>query len=280
MGRIVEALQKAKAMQKDVASSTPTKRNLAVSKRSSIENVSLQSGESELGKKARRIILDPEILQRNRVVAYSQTLGSTSAVYKMLRTRVLQRMRTNNWTRLAISSARPNAGKTLTAINTAISLSFEPNQRVILVDLDLRRPTIGRYLGIEQQFGLSDYLKGDISIEKVIVRPDIDRLLIIPNFASTEHSSELLSSPKMVDLVSRLSHPSNSTIVIFDLPPLLDADDMLAFSPLFDALLVVVAQGETRRLELQRSFELLQDINVLGVILNKSRGTEEMPGYY
>ena len=279
MGRIVDALQKAKSMQKEAASSAPKRQKLTVSDSVPFTKVLSQSTEPDLGKKARRIILDPDVLQKNRVVAYSQTPGSSSA-YKMLRTRVLQRMRTNNWTRLAISSARPNAGKTLTAINTAISLSFEPNQRVILVDLDLRRPTISHYLGIEQQFGLSDYLTGNISIEKVIVRPDIDRLLVIPNFESTEHSSELLSSPKMVDLVNRLSNRSNSTIVIFDLPPLLDADDMLAFSPLFDALLVVVAQGETRRLELQRSFELLQDINVLGVILNKSRGKADVPGYY
>ena len=235
--------------------------------------------ESAIGGNARRIELDSEVLQNNRVVASSDTPGMNTA-YKMLRTRVLQRMRANNWKSLAISSARPGAGKTLTAINTAISLSFEPNQRVILVDLDLRRPTIGRYLGIQQEFGLCDYLRGDAPFEKIIVRPDIDRLLIVPNFQANEHSSELLSSPKMVELVEILTDPSNSTIVIFDLPPLLDADDVLAFSPLFDALLMVVAQNETRRIDLQKSFELLHDITVLGVVMNKSRGDDDSPGYY
>jgi Mrp family chromosome partitioning ATPase len=151
---------------------------------------------------------------------------------------------------------------------------------VILVDLDLRRPTISRYLGIEQKFGICDYLRGDAKFEDVIVRPDLDRLWIVPNFQANEHSSELLSSPRMAELVELLSDPSNSTIVIFDLPPLLDADDVLAFSPMFDALLMVVSESETRRMDLQKSFELLHDIAVLGVVMNKSRGKDDSPGYY
>ena len=139
---------------------------------------------------------------------------------------------------------------------------------------------MSRYLGIERKIGLSDYLHKDVPLEKVIVKTNIDRLMILPNFHAYEHSSELLSSPKMVELVKTLSDPSNSTIVIFDLPPLLDADDVLAFSPLFDALLMVVSQSETRRLDLQKSFELLHDIVVLGVVMNKSRGKDDAPGYY
>jgi protein-tyrosine kinase len=279
MGRLVDAIQKAKAMHESVVPSPVMRRSKPAQSSKSSATLVPHMAESALNDHARRIVFDSDVMLKNRIVTSAQSPGVNSA-YKMLRTRVLQRMRTNSWTRLAISSARPNAGKTLTAINTAISLSFEPNQRVVLVDLDLRRPTISRYLGIEQKYGLSDYLTKNIPIEKVIVRPNMDRLLIIPNFDSAEHSSEMLSSPKMVELVDRLSDPSNSTIVIFDLPPLLDADDMLAFSPLFDALLLVVAQGETRRNELQRSFELLQDIDLLGVVLNKSRSNEDAPGYY
>jgi capsular exopolysaccharide synthesis family protein len=279
MSQIHEALQKLKASHKGSVSSPVRKTKLMTRRQELAGSVLPDMDESAIGKSARRVILDPEVLRNNRVVASSDTPGMNTA-YKMLRTRVLQRMRANNWNCLAISSARPGAGKTLTAINTAISLSFEPNQRVILVDLDLRRPTISRYLGIEQKFGICDYLRGDAKFEDVIVRPDLDRLWIVPNFQANEHSSELLSSPRMAELVELLSDPSNSTIVICDLPPLLDADDVLAFSPMFDALLMVVSESETRRMDLQKSFELLHDIAVLGVVMNKSRGKDDSPGYY
>jgi capsular exopolysaccharide synthesis family protein len=279
MSQIHDALNKIKAGQ-DRPPARAVKPSRAPARKERVPaSVLSHMPESALAANAQRISLDTDVMRRNRVMVSSDTPGMNTA-YKMLRTRVLHRMRSNHWNRLSISSARPSAGKTLTAINLAISLSFEPNQRVILVDLDLRRPTISQYLGIEREHGLFEYLTSDIPLEKVVVRPNIERLLILPNFVSTEQSSELLSSPRMVDLVNTLTDPTNSTIVIFDLPPLLDADDTLAFSPLFDALLLVVAQSETRRLELEKTFEVLHDIDVLGVVLNKSRGNEDAPGYY
>ncbi len=280
MSQIHDALQRVKASHLGTAGKALKKKKPLPRKKTHVDNVPPAVADSPLGRNAKRIVLDSEVMQENRVVASSDTPGMNTA-YKMLRTRVLQRMRTSQWNRLAVSSARPGAGKTLTAINTAISLSFEPNQRVILVDLDLRRPTIARYLGITQRYGLSDYLHNNTPLDNVIVRPqNMDRLMILPNFHAYEHSSELLSSPKMVELVELLADPSNSTMVIFDLPPLLDADDVLAFSPLFDALLMVVSQSETRRIDLQKSFELLHEIDVLGVVMNKSRGGDDAPGYY
>jgi len=279
MSQIYDALQKVKSSAKGAMGATKPKPRVRLTPEKRPNPVVTQMAESSLAATARRIKLDPKVMQMNRIVASNDTQGMNTS-YKMLRTRILQRMRANSWNRLAISSARPSAGKTLTAINTAISLSFEPNQQVILADLDLRRPSIARYLGIRQKYGLSDYLIDDVPLDKIVVRPNIERLLIVPNFQAYEHSSELLSSPKMVELVGLLSRPENSTIIIFDLPPLLDADDVLAFSPLYEALLMVVSQNETRQVDLEKSFELMHDINILGVVLNKSRGNAESPGYY
>lgn len=277
MGRIEDALNKAKVTQ---AGST-----FAPSRADHTANLrALNSKQSrrtpifdELYAKARRYELDAEVLQKNRITSDDQALSVRSA-YKMLRTRLLQRMRANNWNTLAISSARSNAGKTLTAINTAISIAHEPNKRVVLVDLDLRRPSIAKYLGIEPQYDLSDYLLNNVSIEKVAIRTSVDRLVIIPNTSAQEYSSELLSSTKMLSLVEKLSNDASGAIVIFDLPPMLDADDMLAFSPQVDALLFVVAECETRRADLQQVSELIEDLDVIGVILNKS--DDDSPAYY
>ena len=231
----------------------------------------------DLWQSATKYFLDEDTLTGYRVTTESQAMPTKSA-YKMLRTRVLQRMRANHWNTLAISSARSNAGKTLTAINTSISIASDPNQQVVLVDLDLRRPTVAKYLGIEHKFGLTDYLLNDVPIEKVAVKTQIDKLMVIPNYAAQENSSELITSDRMKALVRRLAADSDGSTIIFDLPPMLDADDMLAFSDQVDALLFVVAECETRKADLQQVSDLVEDMNVLGVILNKS--DDESPAYY
>ena len=277
MGRIEDALSKAKAAQ--VGSTfTPSGAENATN----LRDLNARQGRrtpifEELLRKSKYYLLDADVLQENRITSDEQALSVRSA-YKMLRTRLLQRMRANNWTTLAISSARSNAGKTLTAINTAISIAHEPNKHVILVDLDLRRPSIARYLGIEPQYDLTDYLLNNIPIEKVAIRTDIERLVIIPNTTAQEYSSELLSSTAMLSLAEKLSNDSSGAIVIFDLPPMLDADDMLAFSPQVDTLLFIVAECETRRADLQQVSELIEDLDVIGVILNKS--DDDSPAYY
>jgi protein-tyrosine kinase len=232
-----------------------------------------------LAASAKYAALDQDLLDRNRVIL-NQSESPGAASYKMLRTRILQQMRANNWHSIAVASARRNAGKTLTLINTAISLSSEPNQKVILVDLDLRNPTLAETLGLETGRGLSDYFRGTADITEVVVRTDFDRLLILPNYERIAESSEMLSSSKMLDLVRIVTAKMNSTIVLFDLPPLLETDDLLAFSPLVDALLLVISEGETRRADLEKSAELIHDKNILGFVLNKSRNEDEVTGYY
>jgi protein-tyrosine kinase len=232
-----------------------------------------------LAASAKYAALDQDVLDRNRVIL-NQAESPGAASYKMLRTRILQQMRANNWHSIAVASARRNAGKTLTLINTAISLSSEPNQKVILVDLDLRNPTLAETLGLETGKGLSDYFRDTADITEVVVRTDFDRLLILPNYERIAESSEMLSSSKMLDLVRIVTAKMNSTIVLFDLPPLLETDDLLAFSPLVDALLLVISEGETRRADLEKSAELIHDKNILGFVLNKSRNEDEVTGYY
>ena len=125
---------------------------------------------------ARAVALDPATLDANRIRGiYSSDAGA--AAYKMLRTRVLQRMRSHGWHKLAVTSPRADAGKTLTAINLAISLSQEPNQEVILVDLDLRNPQVGEYLGLGPQFGLVDHVANDVPmLNNRVLQLDLDPL--------------------------------------------------------------------------------------------------------
>ena len=232
---------------------------------------------SDLFKDARAVALEPRTLQANRIRGI-QSSDPGAAAYKMLRTRVLHRMRSHGWHKLTVTSPRAHAGKTLTSINLAISLAHEPNQDVILVDLDLRNPRVATYLGLDPEFGLADHLTRDVPIEKVLLKPNIPRLYVIPSTEPLQNSSELLASAQMSVFTQTLVSTSPSTIVIFDLPPLLEADDMLTFMPQVDAVLFVVAQRETRRGDLERSNELFKDLNLLGTVLNKS--DDEAPADY
>ena len=198
---------------------------------------------------------------------------SAKSAYNELRTRVLQRMRSNNWRSMLITSPGPGEGKTLTASNLAISLARDVNQSVILVDLDLMRSSIAKYHGIDVDIkhGVGDFLLGNAELSDIIYSPgDIERLALVPNRQPLENSSDLLGSPKMKELIFWLQQQSEKSIVIFDMPPALACDDVLTLCPSVDAVLVVVAQGKTDRIELEKTMKMLSDYEMLGVVLNMS----------
>jgi capsular exopolysaccharide synthesis family protein len=173
-------------------------------------------------------------------------------------------------------------GKTLTASNLALSLSRDVNQSVVLVDLDLQRSKVAQYFGfnVEINNGIGDYLNGNAEISEIIYTPkDMERMSVIPNCAPIENSSDLLSGPRMKQLLEWLQQQSDRTIVIFDMPPIMASDDVLAFCPEVDAILFVATQGQTERDLLKKAMELLGDNNLLGVVLNKSDDTRDRDAY-
>jgi protein-tyrosine kinase len=218
---------------------------------------------------------DVELMEQNRIVLDERS--NASAAYKVLRTRVLQRMRRNGWKTLAVTGTSPNEGKTLTAINLSINLAWHLTTSVVLVDMDLRNPSVHRYLGIDTRFGLMDYLNGDVPLVRAGVRPGIERLGVILNDRPVANASELLSAPETLELIEEVKR-GDDRIAIFDLPPVFAGDDVLAFAPLVDAVLVVLSQGTTKRTSLVPLRELLQNVNVIGTVLNRS--SERVAPYY
>lgn len=225
----------------------------------------------------RRVELDPEHLARNRVIATSGNSPGSEA-FKMLRTRVRRSMEAQQLMTLAVSSAAASEGKTLIATNLAIRMA-EDNTEVILADFDLRHPSVSQLLGLDPSLpGLRDYLSGRVRLEDACVCPGPERLAILPNTTVSEDSSEILRSSKMSELVAELRAGGPSRVVIFDMPPLLYADDFLAFAPYVDALLLIVCEGKTKRVELAEAYDMLTGVNVIGTVLNKSVGRTE--AYY
>jgi len=220
--------------------------------------------------KTRTVAVDPDVLREHRIVMGLNN-DSRADIFRVLRTNILRQLRENNWNSFAITSATPGAGKTSVSINLAMAMALEGNQSTLLVDADFRRPRVGHYLGLPVEYGLADYLTGKISLEDVLINPGLERLVVLPGRESQRNSSELMSSPQMAALVQELKSHYESRIVIFDIPPLFVADEALSFISNVDGVLLVVEDEQNTPEELQRSMHILEQTNLLGLVLNKSR---------
>jgi protein-tyrosine kinase len=219
----------------------------------------------------------PAVLERNRIMNPDAT-DPAAAAFRMLRTQVLQRMDANGWRSLAIFSPGSEDGKTTTAINLAVSLASGRRHTVLLVDFDFKRPTLASRLGLAPDFGVDDALSGQAPLEDCFYHPQgFERLVLLPGRAALRNSSEILAGPRSRELVRELRGRYQERIIIFDLPPVLNADDALSFAPLVECGLVVAAEGRTRRTDLLRSIELLHKTPLVGTVLN--RATDSPSGY-
>jgi Mrp family chromosome partitioning ATPase len=209
-------------------------------------------------------------LERNRIMN-PDAADPASAAYRMLRTQVLQRLDAHGWRSLGVFSPGADDGKTTTAVNLAVSLASDQLHTVLLVDFDFRRPSIAACLGLMPQFGAEDALTGVAPLEDCLYHPEgFDRLVVLPARGVLEHSSEILAGPISRALVAELRARYPERIIIVDLPPVLLADDALAFAPLIECGLVVVAEGRTQREDLVRTIELLHKTPLVGTVLNRA----------
>ncbi|MGB4813259.1 MAG: CpsD/CapB family tyrosine-protein kinase [Methylophilaceae bacterium] len=222
--------------------------------------------------------LDAAHLEKNRIIAQNKH-DPSSWIFDSLRTQVLQTMEENNWRTLAIISPTPAAGKTVVAINLAISIAQQPQKTAMLVDFDLRKPRVAQYLGLKQEKSINDLLSGTAELSEVMVNPGIPRLTVIPTNSPVRQSSETLSSASIQQLVIELKDRYDSRVVIFDLPPILNADDAMVLLPQVDCVLLVVGDGQHTEAELSDTMRLLTKSNILGVIVNKSE-TKTQTSYY
>lgn len=220
--------------------------------------------------RAQHVPLNKAVLRQNRVLTgHEPALFRES--YQLLRTQILQRLKENHWNTLAVTSPCASEGRTLTAINVAISMAREIDYTVVLVDANLRQPVLLEYLGLPKRRGLGDYLTEDLLIEELLIQPYyLEDLVVVPGGQAVENSAELLNSSKMTRLVSDMKSSTDKCIIIFDVPPVLGTAETLAFTAQVDAALLVIEDGVTNRKDIARAVDLLSNTNVIGTVLNKS----------
>ena len=196
-------------------------------------------------------------------------------MFDVLRTQVLQAMDQKNWQFLAITSPTEGCGKTVTAINLALSIARQPERSALLIDMDLQRPAVANYLGIKYRHGVRDILEGRATLADAIIRANADscEIMVLPAEAPTVHSSELIASRNMDTMLQDIKRNFRPQTVIFDMPPLLQGDEVLATLPKIDAVLLVTAVGISTLHEIKECNRHLQATEVIRVVLNKSHET-------
>lgn len=222
--------------------------------------------------------LDPHHLERHRVVAFNKHHPSNWA-FDLLRTQVLRKMDENGWRTLAITSPSMESGKSVVAINLAISIAHQTQRTAMLVDFDLRRPQVANYLGLQRDISLNDVLAGQAEVSQALVNPGLPRLVVLPTAKPEPKSAEVLSSRKVGNIVGDLRDRYADRIVIFDLPPILAADDVIAVLPRIDCVLMIVGSGMSTQKEIEEAMRHLGGTNLLGVVLNKDEAPVRK-GYY
>ena len=214
-------------------------------------------------------------LKERRVIATGDTQAAGHA-YRMLRTQVLQRARGHGLSTLGVVSAVNGEGKTLTAVNLALSLAAEPNQSVLLLDLDLRRPAVARTLGLAAQRGLESWFGGDEPTRNVCYGIEgVERFYVLPTMAPVTGSSEVLAGIGTRKLFNELKGRDPGRMLIVDLPPVLLSDDALMVAPLLDAVVLVVNERRTKREDVVRVVELLGNTRIVGTVLNRASESEK-----
>ncbi len=221
--------------------------------------------------------LNPADLVANRLLCIDPD-SPVMEHYKLLRTQILQRTRPKGWNTVMITSPNPGDGKTTTAINLALTFAREFSNTALLVDADLKQQNIHKMLGYNSQAGLSDYLVYDTPMNDLITWPGIEKLTIISGGSTIGNSTELLGCSRLKELVHEMKTRYDDRYVFFDVPPLINVADAVAFAPIVDAILMVVSEGRTSNNDIKAALQMIPQEKFLGFVKNRKEITKR-PGY-
>ncbi|MEA1946694.1 MAG: AAA family ATPase [Thermodesulfobacteriota bacterium] len=266
-----------KSAEKDKQKGQAANRKISTEGPLTEKKVNNQEATPPVYSETRSIELDLEKLAKNRCVCVFPDSPETE-YYRVLWANIKQHSRENNWNTIMITSAYTREGKTLTAINLAITVAKEFNQAVLLVDCDLKRQSIHRYLDFPSEKGIVNHLVDDFPLKDLIVWPGIEKLTLISGGKPVANSAKLLGSPKMKALVYEIKNLHDDQYVILDAPPILGWADIIAFAPLADCILMVVEEGRTSIQDVKNALEMIPTEKFLGFILN--RRNLPITGYY
>jgi tyrosine-protein kinase Etk/Wzc len=213
------------------------------------------------------------------LLSYINPLSSIAESYRRLRTRILYAEIDRPVSSILVTSPNPTEGKSTTVSNLAITFA-QTGKRVVLLDTDLRKPSLHNEFGVEKLPGLTELLYDGASLKSVLRHTPVDNLDLICCGTIPPNPSETLGSQKMKEFLQDLR--KDYDILLFDSPPVLAVTDPAILATLVDAVIVVVSSGQTRLDSLERSIDIIQDVRAkaLGLVLNNFDLRLAYGGYY
>ncbi len=210
--------------------------------------------------------------------------------FRSLRSHIYQARNETPLKTLLVSSGMPSEGKSFVTANLAMSLARNSSNRILLIDGDLRRPALNHLLGAPNEIGLSDFLAGHADLQSIMQRcseksasadgglSDLNNLTFIPTGTLHDNASELITSPRVRELLARVS--AEFDWVLIDSPPVLVFSDAVDLSRMVDAVLLVVRGAQTTYDVAQRAKSSFGNARLLGVVLNDIKNPPRRDSYY
>lgn len=235
------------------------------------ENVGKENvdpAERSMGPRSAAPLVAEKVISGQRLVTFYEPDSVASEQFRKLRTQLLRLRLPQPPRTILVTSARAGEGKTLVSANLAAGIAHEFSAHALLVDCDLRNPTLGNWFGISNGFGLSDYLVGGKEISELLIKTEIERLRILLGGTLQDNPAELVGSARMEALIKEFKSRYSDRTIIFDSTPLLATAEPEILSKLVDGILIVVRAGETPRETVKQAIASLEKEKVLGMVLN------------
>jgi capsular exopolysaccharide synthesis family protein len=220
--------------------------------------------------------LEVTLSPQNRLACLTDNGSPAAEAFRLLGVRLRDLRRTQPLKTVLITSTIPQEGKSMVAANLACALAQRTQQRVLLLEGDLRRPSLSQMFGLGRNPGLSECLQGERSLTSGIYHLKGPGLWIVPSGRAPSDAAELLQSGKLSVLIDRLK--AWFDWIIIDSPPVLPLADTSVWMRLADGILLIARQGTTEKKQLQRGLEALESKKLIGAVLNSSKHSSD--GYY
>ncbi len=223
--------------------------------------------------------IEPKKVNNQNIVMIDRPDSPIAEEFRRLKSLLIRDTKADFLNSIMITSSIDGEGKSTIALNLAVSLAHELDHSVLLVDADLRRPMIHERLGIKYEYGLSDYLTGDIDISKILIKTGIGNLVILPAGRAVSNPVELLSSNKMQSLMKELKQRYMDRYILIDTPPVMSFSESITIGSYVDGIVFVVKERYAQRKTIEDALNVIGGLNILGVIYNDV-SEMSLDGYY